>query len=981
MPTIDELAPATAAADTDELPISQNSITRKITRAQVLAGLQTQITIPAGTVLGRVTAGVGTPETIAVGNYLSLSAGTLSALAAPYSIALSPAGLTPSPGDLVPLGQGGSNVAVSYAAFLQGLPAVATVNGTQVLVTPTGNTVSLRLGDLAATTIMKSGGTLSGPLCLASDPSGALQAVTKQYADLKISRAGDTLTGPLQLSGDPKTSLQAATKNYVDTNASALHLGFTMTGPIVLAGDPTAALNPATKSYSDARIMRNGDTMTGPLGLSLGPVSPLQAATKNYVDTQVSTLLPLSGGTLTGSLGLPADPTSVLQAATKQYADTKLTRAGDTMTGLLTLAGVPTNILHATTKTYVDTQVSSALAKSGGTMTGPVILSGDPTSTSQAATKHYVDTALGGALPVTGGTMTGPITLNANPAIPAQAANKQYVDGQTANLLPLTGGSLSGLLTLSSSPTAPLHATTKQYVDANPGPTGVINVRLPPCNAAFNGQSDDTAAFVSAYQLAPAGGTIYVPNGTTVIQSAPNWGIPTTKRVKWIVDGTTLANGSALGDSIPTGVNSSGVVLPATVSGFGSTGVAFSQGSSQASDFAVLHASYVVNHAGGSTQSVISNSRTDTIVSQSPFNNVWSGFDRLTWSGIQTPSASSPSKHVGRFVQTTRQSVGTDSSGNPLPQPLMWSAYIEFCDTTGKPSSWTNASVSAEMDWIGNGADDANQRQIQSLVLGQYSTSGAPAEVSAAVGVSLASGSTGKVYRVFNVNVPYSVSVLDTSNATQLAGAAAIRLASGQSVAFESTNTVNLTYSSSAGAIIAKYGTTDCAIGRGIAVSFGLAFNANATLSANSSGSIIFLVGAGAYTIILPPAVAVAGGTGFTFSALQAGVVSIVPSGSDTIDLGPVVLRQYDRYHIVSDGSSLWREVFRGNSVSPHFIGPPVLPSYLVSALPPSPGPGAKAFATNGRKPNEGIGAGTGVEVFYDGAHWISGCTGSLIAA
>src|ERR1039457_7097173 len=113
MPTIDELAPATAAADSDELPVSQNLITRKITRAQVLAGVQTQITIPGGTILGRITAGLGPPETITVGNYLSLVSGSLSAAAAPYSVAMLPAGLVPTPADLVPISQGGTNVAIN----------------------------------------------------------------------------------------------------------------------------------------------------------------------------------------------------------------------------------------------------------------------------------------------------------------------------------------------------------------------------------------------------------------------------------------------------------------------------------------------------------------------------------------------------------------------------------------------------------------------------------------------------------------------------------------------------------------------------------------------------------------------------------------------------------------------------------------------------------------------------------------------------
>jgi hypothetical protein len=89
------------------------------------------------------------------------------------------------------------------------------------------------------------------------------------------------------------------------------------------------------------------------------------------------------------------------------------------------------------------------------------------------------------------------------------------------------------------------------------------------------------------------------------------------------------------------------------------------------------------------------------------------------------------------------------------------------------------------MDWFGNGPDDGNLRQIQSLVIGQHSTSGTPVEVSTVIGVYLAGGSTGHVYRVFNINVPFSTAVLDTTNAQQLSGAAAIRMAAGHSIAFE----------------------------------------------------------------------------------------------------------------------------------------------------------------------------------------------------
>ena len=211
--------------------------------------------------------------------------------------------------------------------------------------------------------------------------------------------------------------------------------------------------------------------------------------------------------------------------------------------------------------------------------------------------------------------------------------------------------------------------------------------------------------------------------------------------------------------------------------------------------------------------------------------------------------------------------------------------------------------------------------------------------------------------------------------------AVAVKLAAGQSIAFEPTNSVTLTYSGASGTIVSKYGAMTCAVGRGISVSSGIVFNATATIPATSTGCLVFLVGTSAYTITLPPAASVMAGTGFTFSAIGAGIVSVVPATADILDLAPVTLRQFDRYHIISDGSSLWREIFRTNSVSPRFIAPPILPSYSVVGLPASPGAGAKAFVTNGRKPGEVSGAGTGVEVFFDGTRWISVCSGVLITA
>jgi len=919
MPTIDQLAPATAAADTDEHIVSQAGTALKMTRAQILAGVQSQLALQSGVLLGRSSAGTGAPESLAVGANLTLASGTLSASATPYLVSALPAGTVPAPGDLVPLSQGGTNTAVPYSQFLSGLPEVANIDASHMLLTATGSTTSARLADFAAGTL---------PI------------------------AGGSMTGPLTLAAIPTTTLQAAPKTYVDTQvATALpKAGGTLSGPLTLASDPTASSH---------------------------------AATKNYVDTQAATLFPKAGGTLSGSLTLAADPTAALQAATKEYVDTRVFRSGDTLTGALILASNPVSALQAATKGYTDAGIATALPIAGGTLTGVLSLAADPTSSLQAATKHYVDSQVATSLPLSGGVVTGPVTLAANPATAMQAASKQYVDGQIATVLPISGGTMTGSLTLANAPTAPLNAATKQYVDSSPGSvTGVINVKSPPFNAQLNGTTNDTAAFIAAYQAAPAGSVIYVPNGVTSLQNPTTWGIALTKWVKWIVDGTTLPDGTSLADAIPGGAGPAEMALPGVVVGNSKVSAEVSQGASQATDFAVSRSAYIVNHTGGPmTGSVSANARTDTIIYNSPNNYIWGGLDRLLWCGVQTGSATTPAQHVGRYIQTIRQSVGTNSAGTALPQPQLWATCLEYRDTTAQLSSITNSGIACEMDWYGNGPDDGHNRQMQSLVVGQNNLSGAPMEISTVVGVWLAAGSTGHAYTVFGANIPFSTSVFDTTNATQMAGAAAIRMAAGHQIAFEPTVTYRLAYDITTNVLRWYQGALSYVVGKGITVGFQSVCTANTTLPNFTAGNIVFLAGTSGYTVTLPAAATVAAGIGFTFSVASTATVSITPNGTDAIDNGPVTLHQNDRYHIISDGSSSWREVFRTNSVNPRFGGPPVLPSYTVAGLPATAIAGAKAFATNGRKPTEAAGAGSGVEVFSDGIHWISVCAGSQVLA
>jgi hypothetical protein len=228
MPTIDELPAATASADTDELIVSQSGITRKLTRAQLLAGLQSEFTAGAGQLLGNSSGGGGT-EGISVGNNLILANGTLSATSTPFVISALPTGTAPASTDLVAFSQGGTNVAVTYNQFVSGLSSLSSINASHFNITPTGSTSVLQLGQFAANTIQKSGAQMSGPLLLASDPTLPLQAATMEYVQNQVTAAaagaitnsGGTISGLLSAHGGLDVSVTrnwSGGTNYNDAN-------------------------------------------------------------------------------------------------------------------------------------------------------------------------------------------------------------------------------------------------------------------------------------------------------------------------------------------------------------------------------------------------------------------------------------------------------------------------------------------------------------------------------------------------------------------------------------------------------------------------------------------------------------------------------------------------------------------------------------------------------------------------------------------
>ena len=148
MPTINQLPPASSVSDSDEVAIYQNGQTLSATRAQFVAGTQPALAVPPNSLLGGVGPGTTAPVAITVGANLSISGTTLSATAAPFQISALSSGNTPAPNDIVPIGQGGSNVGVSYANFLAGIGGVPNVPGGALVATASGATSQRTLAAL-----------------------------------------------------------------------------------------------------------------------------------------------------------------------------------------------------------------------------------------------------------------------------------------------------------------------------------------------------------------------------------------------------------------------------------------------------------------------------------------------------------------------------------------------------------------------------------------------------------------------------------------------------------------------------------------------------------------------------------------------------------------------------------------------------------------------------------------------------------------
>lgn len=284
MPTIDQLPAAVASSDADELMATQSGSSRKVTRAQLLAGLQPAISVPPGALLGNSGTASAGPLPITVGNNLSMSNGVISA-PAPFVIPSLPNGSAPSPADLVPLSQGGVASTISYGTFLSGLASLPGFDASPLMMTPEGASSQRSLSSLLADalTVEDFGAVGDG----ATDDTAAFQAAIKSLRPIILGPRTYILNNALSLTNSTGLTLigvpgqtairrlsQTAGSPWIILSAPLVHVeGVTFDGNAQLTGGGDGVVIPQSclRSTFDRCVFSN---CTSNAGLVFEPSDP-----------------------------------------------------------------------------------------------------------------------------------------------------------------------------------------------------------------------------------------------------------------------------------------------------------------------------------------------------------------------------------------------------------------------------------------------------------------------------------------------------------------------------------------------------------------------------------------------------------------------------------------------------------------------------------------------------------------------------------
>lgn len=224
MPTIKQLPPITQVNPTDELPISQGNFTGGVTVATLLASMQPALTLAAGKLLGRASAGPGGPEALNVGAGLQVANGAVQATGTDHAGFPVAAGL--GVGDEVILNSAGApqrlpatalrglfNAGVGISISGDGVVSAASLaDASGVAVTARGTPSPRLLGDRAADTVnvrdygaVLDGVTDDGPSVAAALVRAAGSTVYLPAGTAAIGMLPDAIAGRLSGEGQLRT--------------------------------------------------------------------------------------------------------------------------------------------------------------------------------------------------------------------------------------------------------------------------------------------------------------------------------------------------------------------------------------------------------------------------------------------------------------------------------------------------------------------------------------------------------------------------------------------------------------------------------------------------------------------------------------------------------------------------------------------------------------------------------------------------------
>jgi hypothetical protein len=167
---------------------------------------------------------------------------------------------------------------------------------------PNTAVVAAQSAATAAATAAAAAQTTATSAATTATNAASVAAAAVATANAALPLAGGTMTGQITTAGNPTSALHVSNKQYTDaadtTNATATaaaatiasaalpKAGGTMTGQIVTVGNPTSALHVSNKQYTDAADTTN-------------------AAAAAAAQTTASAALPLAGGTMTGTITAP----------------------------------------------------------------------------------------------------------------------------------------------------------------------------------------------------------------------------------------------------------------------------------------------------------------------------------------------------------------------------------------------------------------------------------------------------------------------------------------------------------------------------------------------------------------------------------------------------------------------------------------------------------------------------------------------------